>query len=76
MDLKYATASVNVTVDGQRYNLTLGEAWDADDPVVKAHPSAFSDRPPFARATDRGLVGWKPVESATDRPGERRNTRR
>lgn len=54
-----------------------GELWDADDPVVKAHPVWFETlegkplRPAKAAARSEA-----PVEQATAAPGERRNVRR
>lgn len=65
--------------------LEKGEAWDADDPFVKAHPDWFSDLPPVVRRTtttsytaeSADLAAPKkiveePVEAATAAPGEKR----
>ena len=52
-----------------------GEAWDADDPIVKANPSLFSVDPGTARTT----VQRTPediVEQKTKAPGERSRVRR
>lgn len=48
-----------------------GEAWDADSPVVKAHPDLFSTDPSRARGTER-----RPVEQSTRAPGEKSRARR
>lgn len=52
-----------------------GEAWDADDPVVKANPSMFSADPAAARQT-RLRSRDEVVEQATRAPGERSRARR
>lgn len=49
-----------VTVDGVQHVLRVGDAYDADDPVVRAHRWAFRSD----------------VEQATAAPGERRGGRR
>lgn len=75
----FAKGTGVTTVDGSRVNLTAGEAWDADDPVVATRPDLFTDSPPFVRRTSGGLVVTQraDIEDATARPGERRGgTRR
>jgi hypothetical protein len=74
----FATDTVVTTVDGARVNLSAGEAWYADDPVVAARPGLFSDQPPFVRRVSGGLVVTQraEVEQATASPGEKRSTRR
>ena len=74
----FATGTGVTTVDGARVNFTAGEAWDADDPVVRARPELFSDEPQWVRRTSGGLVVTQraDVEQATAAPGEKRSTRR
>jgi hypothetical protein len=74
----FATATVVTTVDGVRVNLTAGEAWHADDPVVRARPDLFSDVPPRLHTLSGGVKTASrntEVEQATAGPGERRSTR-
>lgn len=59
--------------NGGVHRLNKGEPWDADDPVVLAHPELFSDSPLRVRTSTRGFVD---VEQATAAPGEKRTTRR
>lgn len=49
-----------------RVHVRKGEAWTADDPLVKAHRDAFDPDPPRVRSTEA------PVERATRAPGEQR----
>lgn len=51
--------------------LKKDEAWDADDPLVKARPELFSDEPATPRTSDR-KGGRVRVEQATAAPGEYR----
>ena len=62
----------SVVSNGTRQPTVLrkGEAWSADDPVVRAHPGLFSADPGKARASER------PVEQATRAPGEKSRARR
>jgi hypothetical protein len=57
----------------------VGEAWHADDPVVKANPGLFTDDDRFARSSEaRKVESAKEeaiVEQATKAPGEKRTTR-
>lgn len=52
--------------------LVQDEAWDADDPIVKARPELFTDEPSIVRGTRKREA---PVETATAEPGEKRTTR-
>lgn len=63
-----ATTSV-VAPDGGIHRLEEGVPWDADDPVVKAHPDAFAGSPTKVMTSGRGMVV---VEQATAAPGEKR----
>lgn len=47
---------------------SLSETFDENDPLVRAFPDHF--------ATDADLERERPVEQATARPGEKRQTRR
>ena len=49
-----------------------GEAWDANDPIVKANPSLFTADAARARTTVQREV----VEQKTKAPGERSQVRR
>lgn len=64
--LVFATATCRVGVKGGSFHVRQGEAWDASDPVVKAHPSLFDDVPVNVRTS------VKRVEQATKAPGELR----
>lgn len=57
------------TYEGQRVRLTRGQAWDADDGLVKAKPDLFTDDDRFINRT--GPLPTK-VERATRAPGEKR----
>lgn len=76
MQLKFAQATCVTSVDGTLVNITAGEAWDADDPVVRTHPDLFADQPPFVRRFEGGLVQSYVVEEASASPGQRRTTKR
>jgi hypothetical protein len=70
----FATFSTWVT---PTVHLNRGEAWDADDPVVRSHPDWFtSDASEFARRSDAPYGEPAAVEQATAAPGEKRATRR
>ena len=60
--------------DGTPYTLIEGQAWAADDPLVRANPGLFvkdiSELPGYPRRT------VAVVESATAAPGERRSVKR
>lgn len=67
MDVVYA---VNTAFVGE-YKVVAGTHWPADDPIVLAQPSLFSDDP------SHGLnCSTPPVETATAAPGEQRRVRR
>jgi hypothetical protein len=77
MQLVYAKATVWVTSSVQTRE---GEAWYADDPLVKTHADLFTDTPKIVRTTlSRREIAERDaaaVEQATRAPGERRTTRR
>lgn len=66
-NLVYGLVAAVTFVDGQRVRVVVDEAWDADDPVVKARPDLFTAAPSRVQTT---------VEQATQAPGEKRTTRR
>jgi hypothetical protein len=65
-----AISSAVVTHRGERISIQAGTAWDAADPVVRAHPEMFSTDARYLRRSE------PLVEQATAAPGERRGTRR
>lgn len=70
MNVVYAVSTTSVGIPhGGTVDLTEGEAWDADDPLVKAKPYFFSKTPTRIKTTR----GWALVEQATAAPGEKRN---
>jgi hypothetical protein len=77
MQLVYAKGTAWVTPSVQLHE---GEAWVADDPLVKRRPDLFTDTPKIVRTTlTRQQIAERdeaPVEQATRAPGERRATRR
>lgn len=78
-DYVFASATVQLSLGDELVPVRAGEVWSADDPVVKANPSSFTSTPPVVRRYRGGIVervGSDVIESATARPGERRNTRR
>jgi hypothetical protein len=70
MDIVYATQTAFVG----GYKVVAGTHWPADDPIVLASPSLFSDDP------SHGLNCSAPpearAETATAAPGEQRRVRR
>jgi hypothetical protein len=74
--MKFANITGVVAHAGLRVQLHAGEAWDADDALVKARPELFTDQPVVVRATGPSGVVDRPVEQATRAPGEKRQTRR
>lgn len=74
-DIRFATANVNVVVDGVPTFVRVGTVWHVSNPVVVAHPDLFSDD---ARWAMNGKVDLDEdlVEQATANPGERRAVRR
>lgn len=83
MDIVYARRDEQLTTEwGGNLRVPLGSHWDAEDPLVKAHPDLFTDDPAVGLASSvhrqappRVFVG-PDVEQATAAPGEQRNTRR
>lgn len=74
----YATGTFrHVSPDGVGGMVHKGTHWPADDPVVQAHPEAFSPDPRYGLSYSQQPQGWDdpPVEQATAAPGERRMTR-
>jgi hypothetical protein len=75
----FASATAQLSLGDELVPVRAGEVWPADDPVVTANPSMFSSTPPVVRRYRGGIVERvrpEVIESATARPGERRNTRR
>lgn len=74
----FANTSATLAHQGNRYRISPGEPWDADDPIVARYPSMFVSRPSHVRtsvdASDyRPVVSDEaPVERATRAPGEKR----
>lgn len=60
MTIVRAIESAIVTVNGTQHIVRAGDAYDADDPIVREHRWAFRSD----------------VEAATANPGERRGGRR
>jgi hypothetical protein len=69
-----AITSATIPTGGRRpVGIRKGEAWDADDPIVVAHPELFTtDARTARRSTPRGEV----VEQSTRAPGEKSRARR
>lgn len=74
----FATFSTWVT---PTIHVNKGEAWDADDPVVRSHPDWFTDTPPDVRTSGSEVYDAasanmaappSQVERATAEPGEKR----
>ncbi len=66
----FVRANVVVRHGGLSRRLMKGDAWDAADSIVKAHPDLFSDDvSSFVKRTDPVPP---PVEQATANPGEKR----
>lgn len=75
MTIKHVWASTSAMVDG--YHIQFGDTWFADDPMVIAYPSLFTDDPrtagirttvPLPEADQLGRPDI--VEQATAAPGE------
>ena len=87
MDIVFATATLIVSdpKTGASVPVNHGTHWPADDPIVVAYPSFFTDDPRFGlsssrplgddgypvKPTPRGTVS-APVETTTAAPGEKR----
>lgn len=74
MNIVYAKSNTSIGLNGLIFRLQLGDAWNADDPLVKRHPECFQDHPPFVRTS--GKKGVERVEQATAAPGEKRKSGR
>lgn len=78
--LVFARETGVLVVNGLPWRTEANQPWHADDPLVKAHPNAFSDRPLQIASTeleDRDPSSpRRSVEQATRAPGEVRNLRR
>jgi hypothetical protein len=73
MDIVYAKFTTWVTPEVQ---IVEGEAWRADDPIVRRRPDWFQVLPKIIRTTlPRHLRVDPPVEQATAAPGELRVVR-
>lgn len=81
MNIVFATANAVVALPGGgQVNVRAGSHWPAEDPIVQAQPSLFSDdarnglnfSTPPAELTTRQV---ETVEQATAAPGERRARR-
>jgi hypothetical protein len=74
MSIVVATTDTTVAGVSRPVVIRKGEAWDADDPIVKANPLYFTADPAKARTT----VPRQPevVEQSTKAPGERSQVRR
>lgn len=69
MSLVFVKESVTTIIGAGKLRLSKDEAWEADDPVVKARPDLFVDRPVVVRSSVAAPV----VESASAAPGEKRS---
>jgi hypothetical protein len=76
MNVVYATSTTSVfTSQGAQVLVREGSHWPADDPVVLAQPSLFSDDPRHGISYSQrpaALDEEAPVEQTTARPGEKR----
>lgn len=88
MNVVYANTTTHVASgSGHTVLVILGTHWPANDPIVQAHPELFSDdartglyysQPPVAAAAvldTPPASPAKPVETATNAPGEKRAPR-
>lgn len=77
MEIVYATSTGVVALPaGGQMTVREGTHWPADDPVVLAQPSLFSTDPHYGLNFSAEPRDEAPVETATARPGEKRNVRR
>ena len=81
MKVVYACTTSPVYVEGRV--VAAGQHWPADDPIVLAQPSLFTDDPRYGLTASRPVpeeteapARETPVEQATAAPGEKRATRR
>jgi len=70
MAVKFAryTTTAGMGSGSMTFVVHEGEAWDADDPLVKANQALFSDEPVVVHSS----TGKRQVEQATAAPGEKR----
>lgn len=71
MMLVFVKESGSTFFGGVKVRLGKDEAWDGNDPVVKARPDLFVDRPTVVRSSVEKAAA--PVESASAVPGEKRS---
>ena len=90
MSVVYAQTTIwTSTRDGVPVFVPEGSHWDSEDPLVKDHPSLFSDDPSVGMHTSEYktpgaaiFVGPQPepeperAETTTATPGEQRRTKR
>jgi hypothetical protein len=69
MEYVFSQAACSFEYDGRTINLTPDQVWDANDPVVVAHPDLFAAAPLRVHRT------VSPVEEATAAPGQKRARR-
>lgn len=69
MAVVFAKFSAHVTESVQ---LHAGDAWNADDPLVRAHPDWFADTPANVKGSSTSAHEAPAVETATADPGEKR----
>lgn len=62
------SSSIIIGRGDTRIVVNAGDAWDADDPFVQAHPDLFSTDAKRARRAPEDLA---PVEQKTARPGRK-----
>jgi hypothetical protein len=67
LKIAFATSTCAVSWRGGKIQLRAGDAWDGDDPFVKANRHLFSTDTSHLHRTEH-----RPVEQATASPGERR----
>jgi hypothetical protein len=77
VNIVYAVTTFrHMSQEGMTGVIHQGTHWPADDPVVQAHPEAFSSDPRYGLSFSRQPAGYDaPVEQATAAPGELRMTR-
>jgi hypothetical protein len=77
MMVVYATSSAVVALpNGSRFRVAKGSHWPADDPIVRAQPSLFSDDARYGLTFSSEPTEYEDVEQTTAGPGEKRNVRR
>jgi hypothetical protein len=83
IDVVYAKYYASLSLpDGSSVSVALGQHYPAADPVVRAFPDAFSPDPRYGMSYTGEPPGYMalppgvPIEQATARPGDRRDTPR